>query len=163
MLVTEYRLLRQLADLPPQLGSKLKLVIRNRRRRNHRNKSAFDLFSLWESTTRIAIPQIHLRAPTSRATQAPTSPHHPTIITTGMSTKATPTDLSALQRKIWAGSLPLEIKLAASECRTYDQSEPYLVRPISPPSARHLRPSLQPQNSSRELPQPPQSRLKMRD
>lgn len=34
----------------------------------------------------------------------------------------------ALQSKIWSGSLALEIKLAASDCRTYDKSEPYLVQ-----------------------------------
>lgn len=34
-----------------------------------------------------------------------------------------------LQKKIWDGSLPLEIRLAASDCRTYDESEPYFVQP----------------------------------
>lgn len=37
--------------------------------------------------------------------------------------------LSDLQKKIWAGGIPLEIKLAASDCRTYDESDPYLVQP----------------------------------
>ena len=36
--------------------------------------------------------------------------------------------LSALQRHIWAGSLPLEIRLAPADCRTYADSEPYLVQ-----------------------------------
>lgn len=35
--------------------------------------------------------------------------------------------LSKLQEKIWDGRLPLEIRLAASECRTYDRSDAYLV------------------------------------
>lgn len=34
----------------------------------------------------------------------------------------------SLQAKIWSGSLPLEIRLAASDCRTYDESEPYLIQ-----------------------------------
>lgn len=38
------------------------------------------------------------------------------------------TRLADLQSKIWAGSIPLEIRLAASDCRTYDESEPYLVQ-----------------------------------
>ncbi|USW57849.1 Putative autophagy protein Atg5, UblA [Septoria linicola] len=36
--------------------------------------------------------------------------------------------LAALQTKIWSGSIALEIRLAASDCRTYDVSEPYLVQ-----------------------------------
>jgi autophagy-related protein 5 len=35
--------------------------------------------------------------------------------------------MNVLQEKVWAGRLPLEIRLAPSECRTYDQSDPYLV------------------------------------
>lgn len=42
---------------------------------------------------------------------------------------ASTTRLAELQRKIWQGSIPLEIRLAASDCRTYDDSEPYLVQP----------------------------------
>ena len=34
-----------------------------------------------------------------------------------------------LQKIIWNGSIPLEIRLAASDCRTYNDSEPYLVQP----------------------------------
>ena len=37
--------------------------------------------------------------------------------------------LAALQQKIWTGSIPLEIRLATSDCRTYDESDPYLVQP----------------------------------
>lgn len=37
-------------------------------------------------------------------------------------------NVTNLQSKIWSGSLPLEIKLAASDCRTYDESETYLVQ-----------------------------------
>lgn len=36
--------------------------------------------------------------------------------------------LSASQRRIWDGSLPLEIRLAPADCRTYADSEPYLVQ-----------------------------------
>ncbi|KZF24789.1 autophagy protein 5 [Xylona heveae TC161] len=35
--------------------------------------------------------------------------------------------LQLLQKTIWDGSLPLEIRLSSSECRTYDDSEPYFV------------------------------------
>ena len=38
------------------------------------------------------------------------------------------TNASTLQSKIWNGSLALQIRLAASDCRTYDESEPYLVQ-----------------------------------
>ncbi|KAK5173382.1 Autophagy protein 5 [Saxophila tyrrhenica] len=36
--------------------------------------------------------------------------------------------LADLQKRVWTGSIPLEIRLAASDCRTYDESEPYLVQ-----------------------------------
>nr|POE82712.1 autophagy protein 5 [Quercus suber] len=36
--------------------------------------------------------------------------------------------ISSLQSQIWAGSLALEIRLAPSDCRTYDHSEPYLIQ-----------------------------------
>lgn len=36
--------------------------------------------------------------------------------------------LAELQKKIWSGSIPLEIRLAASDCRSYDESDPYLVQ-----------------------------------
>lgn len=36
--------------------------------------------------------------------------------------------LAALQSKVWSGSIPLEIRLAAADCRTYDESEPYLIQ-----------------------------------
>jgi hypothetical protein len=32
-----------------------------------------------------------------------------------------------LQRKVWQARLPLEIRLAASESRTFDGTDPYLV------------------------------------
>jgi len=36
--------------------------------------------------------------------------------------------IASLQAKIWSGSLPLEIRLAGSDCRAYDESEPYLIQ-----------------------------------
>ena len=36
-------------------------------------------------------------------------------------------ETQALQNLVWEGSLPIEIHLAASECRVYDQADPYLV------------------------------------
>ncbi|KAK5123891.1 hypothetical protein LTR85_002087 [Meristemomyces frigidus] len=36
--------------------------------------------------------------------------------------------IASLQSKTWSGSLPLEIRLAASDCRTFDESEPYLIQ-----------------------------------
>ena len=33
-----------------------------------------------------------------------------------------------LQRRIWNGSIPLEIQLSPSDCRTYDESDTYLVQ-----------------------------------
>jgi len=44
------------------------------------------------------------------------------------SPSATPAAITSLQQKIWHGSLPLEIRLAAADCRTYDQSDPYLIQ-----------------------------------
>jgi autophagy-related protein 5 len=41
---------------------------------------------------------------------------------------ATPGAFTALQAKVWNGSIALEIRLAASDCRTYDDSEPYLLQ-----------------------------------
>jgi len=40
--------------------------------------------------------------------------------------------LLTLQRTVWKARLPLEIRLAASECRTYDRADPYLVGSIAP-------------------------------
>ena len=37
------------------------------------------------------------------------------------------TSLAALQAKVWDGRLPLEIRLSPSDCKTYDDSDPYLV------------------------------------
>ena len=36
--------------------------------------------------------------------------------------------LSALQRRVWDGRLPLEIRLAPADCRSYAESEPYLIQ-----------------------------------
>jgi autophagy-related protein 5 len=36
-------------------------------------------------------------------------------------------ELNQIQNSIWNGSLPLEIRLSPSDCRIYDQSDPYLV------------------------------------
>ncbi|KAK0261784.1 hypothetical protein B0A54_10109 [Friedmanniomyces endolithicus] len=36
--------------------------------------------------------------------------------------------IASLQTKIWSASLPLEIRLAASDCRTYTDSDPYLIQ-----------------------------------
>ena len=33
-----------------------------------------------------------------------------------------------LQSSVWRGSLPIEIRLSPSECRVYDQADPYLVQ-----------------------------------
>ncbi|KAI9671528.1 MAG: autophagy protein 5 [Caeruleum heppii] len=38
-----------------------------------------------------------------------------------------PDDLTSLQQRIWAGSLPLQIRLAPADSRTYDQTDPYLI------------------------------------
>ncbi|THX15533.1 putative autophagy protein Apg5 [Aureobasidium pullulans] len=32
-----------------------------------------------------------------------------------------------IQKKVWDGSLPLEIRLANADCRTYDETDPYLI------------------------------------
>ena len=37
------------------------------------------------------------------------------------------TSLSAIQQRVWDGKLLLEIVLDPSECRTFDESDPYLV------------------------------------
>jgi autophagy-related protein 5 len=39
-----------------------------------------------------------------------------------------PAALSALQRRVWDGRLPLEIRLAPADCRSYAESEPYLIQ-----------------------------------
>lgn len=38
------------------------------------------------------------------------------------------TALGALQKHVWAGSIPLEITLSPVDCRAYDETDPYLVR-----------------------------------
>ncbi|KAF1815934.1 hypothetical protein P152DRAFT_446930 [Eremomyces bilateralis CBS 781.70] len=35
--------------------------------------------------------------------------------------------LANLQRKVWSGSIPFEIRLSNVECRVYDRSDPYLL------------------------------------
>jgi autophagy-related protein 5 len=35
--------------------------------------------------------------------------------------------MNALQERVWAGRLTLEIRLAPAECRTYNEADPYLV------------------------------------
>lgn len=35
--------------------------------------------------------------------------------------------MGELLKTIWDAQLPLEIRLAPSECRLYDQADPYLV------------------------------------
>jgi hypothetical protein len=39
-----------------------------------------------------------------------------------------PTALSVLQRRVWDGRLPLEIRLAPADCRSYADSEPYFIQ-----------------------------------
>ncbi|CAD0039115.1 unnamed protein product [Aureobasidium pullulans] len=35
--------------------------------------------------------------------------------------------IAKIQKKVWDGSLPLEIRLANADCRTYDETDPYLA------------------------------------
>ncbi|KEQ84056.1 putative autophagy protein Apg5 [Aureobasidium pullulans EXF-150] len=35
--------------------------------------------------------------------------------------------IAKIQKKVWDGSLPLEIRLANADCRTYDETDPYLI------------------------------------
>lgn len=35
--------------------------------------------------------------------------------------------LSRLQQRVWDGSLPVEIRLAPGECRSYNESDAYMV------------------------------------
>ncbi|KAH0286532.1 autophagy protein 5 [Aureobasidium namibiae CBS 147.97] len=35
--------------------------------------------------------------------------------------------LASIQKKVWAGSLPLEIRLASADCRSIDEVDPYLI------------------------------------
>lgn len=52
-----------------------------------------------------------------------------------MESKAT---LGSIQKAVWAGTLPLHITLAPSESRTFDQTDPYLVRPLLVPDELEL-------------------------
>lgn len=36
--------------------------------------------------------------------------------------------LAGLQKQVWSGSVPLDIRLATADCRSYDDSDPYLVQ-----------------------------------
>jgi hypothetical protein len=45
-----------------------------------------------------------------------------------MPSNPNPTALSVLQRRVWDGRLPLEIRLAPADCRSYADSEPYLIQ-----------------------------------
>lgn len=47
-------------------------------------------------------------------------------------TMASSNTAQSLQDAIWNGSLPLEIRLSSSECRVFDQADPYLVRRFNP-------------------------------
>jgi autophagy-related protein 5 len=38
-----------------------------------------------------------------------------------------PAIIANIQKKVWAGSLPLEVRLASADCRTIDEIDPYLV------------------------------------
>ncbi|MCJ1375305.1 autophagy protein 5 [Loxospora ochrophaea] len=40
----------------------------------------------------------------------------------------TPKELQPLQEAVWNGSLPLQIRLSPSDCRIYDQADPYLIQ-----------------------------------
>ncbi|KAI5206479.1 putative autophagy protein Apg5 [Aureobasidium subglaciale] len=35
--------------------------------------------------------------------------------------------IAKIQKKVWDGNLPLEIRLASADCRTYDETDPYLI------------------------------------
>ena len=37
-------------------------------------------------------------------------------------------EIQNLQNLVWNGSLPVEIRLSPSECRVYDQADPYLIQ-----------------------------------
>ncbi|KAK8168017.1 autophagy protein Apg5-domain-containing protein [Phyllosticta citrichinensis] len=37
-------------------------------------------------------------------------------------------DVTAVQKQIWNGSIPLQISLASTDCRTFDESDPYLIQ-----------------------------------
>ncbi|KAK7522255.1 autophagy protein 5 [Phyllosticta citriasiana] len=41
---------------------------------------------------------------------------------------SSPRDVTAVQKQIWNGSIPLQITLASTDCRTYDESDPYLIQ-----------------------------------
>ncbi|KAK7542275.1 autophagy protein 5 [Phyllosticta citribraziliensis] len=41
---------------------------------------------------------------------------------------SSPRDVTAVQKQIWNGSIPLQITLASTDCRTFDESDPYLIQ-----------------------------------
>jgi autophagy-related protein 5 len=41
---------------------------------------------------------------------------------------------SRVREGVWNGSVPLEIRLHKGDCRTYDESDPYLVSIFSNPN-----------------------------
>ncbi|RMX81107.1 hypothetical protein D0868_16034, partial [Hortaea werneckii] len=56
-------------------------------------------------------------------------PQEPAVMPpTPTSSSSAAAAITSLQQKIWHGSLPLEIRLASADCRTYDQSDPYLIQ-----------------------------------
>jgi len=44
-----------------------------------------------------------------------------------------PDTMQTLQQTVWQARIPLEIRLAASESRTFDRADPYLVSECDPP------------------------------
>lgn len=41
---------------------------------------------------------------------------------------SSPRDVTAVQKQVWSGSIPLQISLASTDCRTFDESDPYLIQ-----------------------------------
>lgn len=52
-------------------------------------------------------------------------PLHAESKTTTMTPKSA--SQTTLRASVWSGSIPIEFRLSASECRVYDQADPYLV------------------------------------
>ena len=55
------------------------------------------------------------------------SPARPTATVLVMAQSASSAPLASIQRLVWDARLPLEIRLAPAECRTFDQADPYMV------------------------------------
>lgn len=47
--------------------------------------------------------------------------------TTGYAMSIATANSTKLREKIWRGSIPLEVRLASNESRTYDKTDPYIV------------------------------------